>query len=269
MKLRQFYDIQSASSPRGGYIDGRIMKTEALFARHLPGPPRRLLDVGCGVGAITAYLGDRLRVGEVCGVDIAGERVEAARRAGVEAYPCELNEEALPFPDGHFDAVFCGEVIEHLVDPDHMLDEIGRVLAPGGVCVLTTPNLASWPNRLGLLLGWQPFYTSVSLRHDAGRPRLLTSDFECLDHLRVFTWGALREVLRLHGFRVLKVSGASLLDGLPPSRSPFGDSFRQFLLRAASPLDWALSRVPSLAIRVIVAFTPATEAAGGQAEGKR
>ncbi|MEK7505344.1 MAG: class I SAM-dependent methyltransferase [Patescibacteria group bacterium] len=65
-------------------------------------------------------------------------------------------EEGLKFDDNSFDLIWCTEVIEHLHDPDKFLNEINRVLSPGGLSVLTTPNSAWWFYVIVRLWGWTP-----------------------------------------------------------------------------------------------------------------
>ena len=101
----------------------------------------------------------------------------------------------LPFRTGSLDVVMLDEVIEHVVDTDGIVDEIHRVLHPDGMLVLSTPNLAAWFNRLGLLAGLQPAFTEVAYSGVYGRP-----GDEVVGHLRLFTWRALREFLAAHGF---------------------------------------------------------------------
>ncbi|HEU4758761.1 MAG TPA: class I SAM-dependent methyltransferase [Dehalococcoidia bacterium] len=253
MTTKTFYEIEAVEKETGAAIDGRARRALRLFRRHAPAA-RRLLDIGCGVGAIGRYLQDGLGTEELFGVEISERRVEAARARGLQACLADVNSEPLPFADGSFDAVFCGEVIEHLTDTDHLLDQIGRVLAPEGVCVLTTPNLAMWPNRLALAAGWQPFDTSVSLRHEVGRPKLLVSDWGCRGHLQVFTPRALRELLTAHGFRVLAVSGVPISEVYVGSVDWRRKPVRSLLLTLLEPLDRLLSLRPSLACRIVVAF---------------
>ena len=53
-------------------------------------------------------------------------------------------------------------MIEHLYNPDHMLEECRRVLKPGGLLIISTPNLQAWYNRILFLFGVQPIFYEVS-----------------------------------------------------------------------------------------------------------
>jgi ubiquinone/menaquinone biosynthesis C-methylase UbiE len=82
----------------------------------------RLLDCGCGIGAITVDLAQQLAPGEVVGIDIAPVQVERsralAREKGVANARFEVgNVYELSFPDAAFDAAFAHRVLEHLSDP--------------------------------------------------------------------------------------------------------------------------------------------------------
>lgn len=252
MDISTFYEREAAHHDVGHTVDGRIRRAARMFRRHLNGTPR-LLDVGCGNGDIAQYLREVLAAQEVHGVEISQKRAESARLKGVQAVQLDLNQDELPFPDDYFQAIFCGEIIEHLSHTDRLLEGLHRVLAPAGLCVLTTPNLGAWFNRLALLLGWQPFETSTSLKYEVGRPRALVSDWGCRGHLQLFTARALRELLAAHGFRVVTMSGTTLAEiyGLSPwSAKPLRAALERVLL----PLDRLLSWRPSLACRLIVAF---------------
>jgi 2-polyprenyl-3-methyl-5-hydroxy-6-metoxy-1,4-benzoquinol methylase len=210
-----FEDIYSSSSIDEHRIlsSERVIKVLRVFAEL---KPNRILDVGCSDGTISIALKKVSGAELVCGVDISKKAVELARSKGVKAQVVNVDEEKLPFESEYFDAVHAGEIIEHLLDPDHLFDEIHRVLKKRGAFVLTTPNLSSLVNRLLLLIGFQPLLTPASLRYDVGGMRIRKYALErrrlstpC-GHVRSFTYLALLELLELHGFRVRRVLGSGI-----------------------------------------------------------
>jgi uncharacterized protein YbaR (Trm112 family) len=169
--------------------------------------------------------------------------LERARGRGLTLVRATLDHGGLPLPDEAVDVVVFSEVIEHLVDTDAALDELVRVLRPGGSLLLSTPNLAAWFNRGLLLAGVQPVFTEVSLQRIYGRP-----GHEVVGHLRVFTRAALLGLLRGHELDIVAVRGAAYHD------TP----------RLLRPLDRLLQHVPEVAADLIVhARTRAAPDTGG------
>ena len=99
-------------------------------------PGTRLLEVGTGVGAVLAVLGQEFPGVELTGVDIEPKQLEYARghleRAGVEATLVEADALSLTFEDESFDQVWMMWFLEHVADPVTVLREARRVLVPGG-----------------------------------------------------------------------------------------------------------------------------------------
>jgi ubiquinone/menaquinone biosynthesis C-methylase UbiE len=99
-------------------------------------PGTRLLEVGTGVGAVLAVLGQEFPGLELTGVDIEPKQLEYARghleRAGVEAALVEADAVSLPFEDESFEHVWMMWFLEHVPDPVAVLREARRVLALGG-----------------------------------------------------------------------------------------------------------------------------------------
>ena len=99
-------------------------------------PGTRLLEVGCGVGAVLAVLGHEYPGLRLFGLDIEPQQLEFARthleRSGVEATLAEGDAIKLPFPDEAFDHVWMMWFLEHIADPPAVLREARRVLGTGG-----------------------------------------------------------------------------------------------------------------------------------------
>lgn len=94
---------------------------------------QRVLDVGCGPGALTAELVKRLGPPAVSAVDPSEPFVEAARKRHPGVDVRQVAAEQLPFPDGDFDASLAQLVVHFMEDPLEGLGEMARVTRPGGV----------------------------------------------------------------------------------------------------------------------------------------
>lgn len=99
----------------------------------------RALDLGCGDGVFTAELADAGAT--AIGAEVAEAAIARARAAhpDLDFHLVPLGV-PLPFGDGAFDLVWASEVLEHIADTERWLEEVRRVLAPGGRLLLTTPS---------------------------------------------------------------------------------------------------------------------------------
>jgi len=103
-------------------------------------PPRRVIDLGCGTGQLTADLAERYRSAHVVGVDLSAAMLAAARRRLGPAAPSlvRANVYALPFADRAVDLVTSTISYHWYLEPARALAEVRRVLVPGGRFVLAT-----------------------------------------------------------------------------------------------------------------------------------
>ncbi|MQY07044.1 class I SAM-dependent methyltransferase [Actinomadura macrotermitis] len=208
--LRDFYDRPATPVRSGRPLTGRLLRLLEPILREA-GRPLVVADLGCGDGH-TARMIRELATGldprhRVLGMDWAEAPLQSARGEGLTLVRGSLERAVLPFADQSLDVVVLTEVIEHLLDTDHAVAEIHRVLRPGGHLLLTTPNLAAWFNRALLLAGVQPVFSEVGMRRVYGRP-----GHEVAGHLHLFTRRALVGLLDAAGYADTRVSGACYHD---------------------------------------------------------
>jgi 2-polyprenyl-3-methyl-5-hydroxy-6-metoxy-1,4-benzoquinol methylase len=219
-----------------GENSDRFDKAIEIIKRRTSGSDdKKILDIGCGLGNFTLRLknfGNQLYA-----VEISEKAAKLAKEKGIKARLLDVDEQDLPYVNNFFDIIFCGELIEHVFDPDHLLDEIFRTLKPNGLAIITTPNLASYLNRSVMLFGFHPYFTSTGLRYNTGK--FFGKDYPC-PHLTVFTMRSLKELLLLHNFKVMEIKGANSSHVLA---SPF------------KIIDRLFTKIPSLATHLIFALT--------------
>ena len=227
-----FYDHRHTDIP---IVDTRLR----VVARLVEGiAPSSLLDLACGRGVLLENLAKAVPSTALTGADISPSSVAQVKGLGFHAQVADVSVR-LPFSDEQFDCVVFGELLEHLVDPDFALQEISRILRRQGQLIVTTPNLASWFNRLLLLAGIQPIATETSLHVNLGRrTRFLGQWRPTQGHLKLFTRDALKDMLKGNGFRVTRILGA-----------PFAEK------NVASALDALLAKRASLASNFVVQAT--------------
>jgi SAM-dependent methyltransferase len=179
----------------------------------------KVLDIGCGGGGFTRQVADKLGTEHAFGIEIVPQAAVTASRVNNINVVIATAEKPLPFRSGSFDLVVSNQVLEHLSNTDNLIKEAYRVLKIDGVCIVSTPNLASLHSIISLMLGYQPTCTGVSDETICGNPfdprhKVRFRGFK-KTHQRVFTARALRELFTFHGFHVEKLTGWGL-HPLPP-----------------------------------------------------
>ena len=191
-------------------------------------------DLGCMSGmAMKVYQESGAK--KLHGFDVSAKSLENVKALGFEGFRWNMDGEVSPAESNSYDVVIAGEVIEHLIDTDHFLKEIKRMLKPGGMLIITTPNLASWYNRIRLLRGKPP-------RSFPG-----VSSFVRLDplidnnHIRVNVVSEWKNLIQHHGFQIKRIEGISHLEALQ-------GGWRNLILRL---LDRRMAHWPTLASGMI------------------
>ena len=137
------------------------------------------------------YLAERLnqRGVAVVGLDHDEEAATQARQFCEAVHVGDVEAMELPFEPGSFDVVLCGDLIEHLREPGRFLKRVRPLLCPEGRLVLSTPNIANWAMRLGLLFG---------------RFRYMEKGILDRTHSHLFTRKTLVECLETAGYSVTR-----------------------------------------------------------------
>jgi SAM-dependent methyltransferase len=112
----------------------------AILARRYGRRGSRLLEIGSGLGHLVGQLENAF---ETAATDVNPWALHQSRQVACRTFHLASSAEALPFMDAAFDCVIIKHVVEHLPHPEKGIAELGRVIAPGGVLILATPNLAS------------------------------------------------------------------------------------------------------------------------------
>ncbi len=119
-----------------------------LFKRYLPAQGK-VLDLGSSSGRIF-NLFEKMGLTDTHGADIADYLTLARPTGSFSTF--DFSADRFPYEDGAFDALTSIEVIEHLENPYHFLRECARILKPGGVLIISTPNPDHIFNRISFLL---------------------------------------------------------------------------------------------------------------------
>lgn len=266
--VRAFYE----STPRYDYASSVARRREEMSkggatAELLDGLRRcfpagaipAALEVGGEYATTLQVLRERFQIAEAVSCDLVLPSVQAP---GIRYEKLSAEELASAFPPAAFDLVLLIDVIEHLYDPDVVVEQVRKVLRPNGVLAIVTPNLASWINRALLVTGHQPLDAEVSTRGLFGRPG--PKGAPPAGHIRVFTRRALGEFLGFHRYEVVEDRFSPLgfshptyvaADGAPARRPSDGNlgAGVGWVVRIDSVVSKAF---PSLASRLIVLARP-------------
>jgi SAM-dependent methyltransferase len=138
---------------------------DAAFAAVAKAEPRRVLEVGCGMGNFAERVA-RETTAEVVATDLSPRMVDVARERGLDARVADV--QALPFADGDFDCAVANAMLYHVEDLDQALAELARVLEPGGQLVAVTIG-AEHMGELWQLVGYvqpeRPFSRENGAEH--------------------------------------------------------------------------------------------------------
>jgi SAM-dependent methyltransferase len=183
---------------------------------------KRILELGCADGFISRHLTERGC--QVTGVEIDSEAAERAKKWCDEVLNQDLNDPGwLQQVGADFDTILCGDVLEHLVEPEVVLRNLHRLLAPGGRVIICLPNIAHIRIRLMLL---------------SGRFQYESAGIMDVTHLRFYTYESAREVIERTGYKI--ISYYPLVGGGAASRwfrVPLHKLFAKSMMFVAKPAE--------------------------------
>ena len=197
--------------------------------------PETLLDVGCGDGSMLFHYFKTVPR-EFYGVEGVPELQAQAAARGIKVACYDLNGR-WPYPDNKFEVVFSSQVIEHIHNTRLFVEEMFRVLKPGGTAIVTSENLCSLLNCSALLLGYTPFSLMQVCGRFYGNPLGLhygepIAEHVPIDHpafsgvaghIRILTVRQAKEIFAQAGFEV-DAHSVSILP-LPDGVSRFLEKF--------------------------------------------
>lgn len=150
----------------------------------------RVLDCGCGMGDNARQL--RARGCAVTGLTISPAEREAALAYSEDVHLADLDQGLPQTIQGPYDVVLMSHVLEHLLNPEQLLEDCRGILTPGGLLIVALPNVLAYATRLSFLLG-RFEYTSGGVLDET--------------HLRFYTFRTGRLMLERCGYRVVLAKG--------------------------------------------------------------
>ena len=207
--------------------DEQNSKTVSYFRRFVDGfsladipDGGRVLDICARTGNGTLFFARQGKIGSGVCAEVSTSFIEIGKRrleeAGVEDVTwVQLDGYRLPFDDNEFDAVLCFETVEHFPRPEELVTELGRVIRPGGIMILSTPNVL-----------WEPVHALAAitgLHHSEGPHRFIR-------------FGRLVRMIEAAGFTISGAETEVLVPGGPAALISVGEWIEKRTRRTLMPL---------------------------------
>jgi len=170
-------------------VDGADKIRIDFILNNIPDKKLKILDIGCWDGSYAKRYFKNTNI--VYGVESSKTSANRAKQKGIIVKQGNYMEKSF-FNNMQFDIVVAGEIIEHVFDTDLFLKKVSNNLKDNGILIITTPNVASQPRRILLLLGINPILEYRNI------------DKVTAGHIRYFTFSNLHSLLKEHNFKILK-----------------------------------------------------------------
>lgn len=163
--------IKNISDRRLNYGRNTIIK----FSKFITYEPNKVLDVGCGMGFDLLNIKKVYPKIELFGIDSDfGDKINFLKNNenNIKVLNSDIEEEEIKFKDESFDIILSNQTLEHCKNIHHIINQCNRLLKINGIFIVGVPNLASFHNRLALMMGIQP----PSIKIDSGHVRGFTAN---------------------------------------------------------------------------------------------
>lgn len=147
----------------------------------------KIIDIGGNTGVIAQLAKEKNY--DITVADISDKALKKAKSKGLKVCKLDFNENFI-LNDKKYDVVIAGEIIEHILDVKKFLDECNRILKDNGYLILSTPNLATFKDRIRFLFGKMPYQINP------------THEYLKL-HIRHFNYTSLKDLLITCNFQIL------------------------------------------------------------------
>ena len=164
-------------------------------------PGGLVTDIGCFTGLTTEVYRNAVDSAVVIGADISREALRLAQRRGLEVFQADFSAKHLPIRDGTSTVTVACQVIEHVVDTDHFVEELKRITTRDGWIIIGTPNASYWKSRLAFALGNLPYAHPGVSSYTQADPRVDQK------HIRIGNVPEWSGLFRMHGLKVMNVIG--------------------------------------------------------------
>jgi 2-polyprenyl-3-methyl-5-hydroxy-6-metoxy-1,4-benzoquinol methylase len=180
---------------RGSYIRDDIINM-------IKKKPKKVLSIGCGVGSTEAEI--REKGIEIWGIDISVEAMTIAKEKLDKAIVGDIeNDDMKEIPNRYFDIVICGDILEHLRNPEYILERIHKWINNDGEIIISVPNFCHYSVMIELMIKRDWTYRNGGL-------------FD-RDHLRIFTRKSFIRMVERMRYKVVDIGEVTEL----PTKSKF------------------------------------------------
>jgi len=180
-----------------GYYANSRPEMQAL----LPANAKTVLDVGCGSGTMAMEIKERLNL-EVWGIEPMRNETELARQKLDQVLNLKIEEAIEELPEAYFDAIYFNDILEHLADPQHVIEIVKPKLTPDGVIISSIPNVR-----------YHRVMWDYLVKKDWRYQKSGVMDFT---HLRFFTSKSIKRMYTNAGYEILRHQGINRTKSIKP-----------------------------------------------------